>query len=1067
MAKGRKPKKAKQAELPLEAESKQEKPKKQKAQFDFESSLVLFKYLLSVFDSDSLDKLCSGMKETNLEGWDEEGISRFYRHLTNRTVPFSGVTNDDLLRYDNNIASHTREITRKRPDFRWKYFQYMALLFTEVYLDRYFSGRERLAGDLNAFLEVNINSRLPDDSRLKPYTEEDLNKIAFWQATGSGKTLLMHVNILQYKHYHSKAAGQKDINKTILLTPNEGLSNQHKGEFELSGMQADLFSKDSSGLFGGKFIEIIDVHKLKEEGREKTVSIEAFEGDNLVLVDEGHRGAGGEEWMKNRDKLCEDGFSFEYSATFGQAMKASGKPEMLVEYAKCIIFDYSYKYFYGDGYGKEYSILNLAEKSYDDKTQEYMTACLLTFYQQLKYFHENRADTVRFNIEKPLWVFVGKTVNKGTKESGVQITDVIRILHFFREFCKSPAKSKKTIDTLIKGRSILLDDNNNDIFNGRFDYLAASGADADGIFADIMRALFNAGTSEAQLHVDLLKGVEGEIGLKFGDNDYFGVINVGDDSGLVHLCSENGFVTATKDFSQSLFTALSSADSKVNVLIGSKKFTEGWNSWRVSTLGLMNVGRSEGSEIIQLFGRGVRLKGYKECLKRSKHSGIKRPKSIETAETLNVFGIRADYMNQFREYLETEGVKGSGDYEEIRIPTVKNFDAVKLKYPVLKEGTDFGKQGGNRTLSEPDEYLKKHPVIVNWYPRIEAMQSKGIRSLVAVEPQKNPLKPDNIAFFDYDKIYFELQKYKNERYYNNLNFDTGVLRSLLARDDWYVLYIDRAELDFTRFEKVFMWQEIAVSLLKKYMDSYYNAARMDYEKDKIVYKYLDEMKEEDKKNFFDEYEFLVEKSRTGIIENIKKLGQAISQGKLDDAKFDGLVSFNFERHLYRPLIHIKGLEVKMSPVELNEYEKNFVMDLRNYYLQNKKDFKERELYLLRNLGRGRGIGFFQAHNFYPDFIMWVVEGGKQFITFVDPHGMRHHLDQLGNPKVMFHKEIKKLQEQIGDKDVILNSFIVSDTQYKELVLEGVKISQDEYERHNVFFQDTQGEYIQKIIKNID
>ena len=35
-------------------------------------------------------------------------------------------------------------------------------------------------------------------------------------------------------------------------------------------------------------------------------------------------------------------------------------------------------------------------------------------------------------------------------------------------------------------------------------------------------------------------------------------------------------------------------------------------------MGLMNVGRSEGSEIIQLFGRGVRLKGYRYSLKRSK-----------------------------------------------------------------------------------------------------------------------------------------------------------------------------------------------------------------------------------------------------------------------------------------------------------------------------------------------------------------------------------------------------------------------------------------------------------------
>ena len=55
---------------------------------------------------------------------------------------------------------------------------------------------------------------------------------------------------------------------------------------------------------------------------EKTVAIDAFEGNNLVLVDEGHRGAAGEDWMGKRTRLSEDGFSFEYSATFGQAIKA-------------------------------------------------------------------------------------------------------------------------------------------------------------------------------------------------------------------------------------------------------------------------------------------------------------------------------------------------------------------------------------------------------------------------------------------------------------------------------------------------------------------------------------------------------------------------------------------------------------------------------------------------------------------------------------------------------------------------------------------------------------------------
>ena len=67
-----------------------------------------------------------------------------------------------------------------------------------------------------------------------------------------------------------------------------------------------------------------------------------------MLIDEGHRGAGGDEWKKRRDMLSEDGFAFEYSATFGQSISAATgtkKENLLNEYSKAILFDYSYKFF--------------------------------------------------------------------------------------------------------------------------------------------------------------------------------------------------------------------------------------------------------------------------------------------------------------------------------------------------------------------------------------------------------------------------------------------------------------------------------------------------------------------------------------------------------------------------------------------------------------------------------------------------------------------------------------------------------------------------------------------------
>ena len=92
-------------------------------------------------------------------------------------------------------------------------------------------------------------------------------------------------------------------------------------------------------------------------------------------------------------------------------------------------------------------------------------------------------------------------------------------------------------------------------------------------------------------------------------------------------------------------------------------------------------------------------------------------------------------------------------------------------------------------------------------------------------------------------------------------------------------------------------------------------------------------------------------------------------------------------------------------LSLNEGERDFVTDLKKFYEKERGFFEGKELYLLRNLSRGRGIGFFEAGNFYPDFILWLLIGGKQYVSFVDPKGIRN-LDGADDPKISFFQTIK-------------------------------------------------------------
>ena len=158
-----------------------------------------------------------------------------------------------------------------------------------------------------------------------------------------------------------------------------------------------------------------------------------------------------------------------------------------------------------------------------------------------------------------------------------------------------------------------------------------------------------------------------------GSNSYFGVIYIGDTPAFKRLVdAENkGIVLAEESFQESLFNRINEPDSTVEVLAGARKFIEGWNSWRVSNMGLLNIGRSEGSQIIQLFGRGVRLKGRNMSLKRSSPLvDGPHPEHIRLLETLNIFALRANYMAQFKDYLESDGHKHGGSYRVVGLNQV-------------------------------------------------------------------------------------------------------------------------------------------------------------------------------------------------------------------------------------------------------------------------------------------------------------------------------------------------------------------------------------------------------------
>ena len=236
---------------------------------------------------------------------------------------------------------------------------------------------------------------------------------------------------------------------------------------------------------------------------------------------------------------------------------------------------------------------------------------------------------------------------------------------------------------------------------------------------------------------------EGELGLKAsGSDDYFGLIYVGDTSRFKNLVAANApnIVVEEDAISGSLFDGIGEPDTTIETLIGARRFIEGWNSWRVSNMGLLNIGRSEGSQIIQLFGRGVRLRGRDMSLKRTSALDGDHPSHVGLLETLNIFAVRANYMAQFRDYLEREGI-ATEKPEELPLFIRPNPDFLNkgLLIPQVDDGRDFA--------AEAQLALERDPgvgaVRVDVAARVHSLASAdvGLSGAEASSGRERPIPP--------------------------------------------------------------------------------------------------------------------------------------------------------------------------------------------------------------------------------------------------------------------------------------------------------------------------------------
>lgn len=194
-----------------------------------------------------------------------------------------------------------------------------------------------------------------------------------------------------------------------------------------------------------------------------------------------------------------------------------------------------------------------------------------------------------------------------------------------------------------------------------------------------------------------------------------------------------------------------------------------------------------------------------------------------------------------------------------------------------------------------------------------------------------------------------------------------------------------------------------------------------------------------------------------MIEDARNLAATVRKSRLDDLQnwYDnlkvGVVRVTHPIHAYEPLLHVRdNTVVTIQPLPLEENERRVVEGLASLAANNHACLQGRELFLIRNLTRSRGVSFFDDFGYYPDFIAWLRHGAMQHVLFLDPKGLGR-FGRREHRKARLHGEIAKIEQRMRKEDpnLRLGAYILSVTAAAQI--DDGNRSTSDWKRDGVYF----------------
>ncbi len=836
--------------------------------------------------------------------------------------------------------------------------------------------------------------------------ENFINRLAFYMATGSGKTIV----IIKLVELLSVAMGMGLIPKKNIMffSANENLIKQFEKEIEKYNRGKDyskqidfknlksITHKDFYRVPKDSVINQIALFYYRadlmsdEESKENLLNYKDYwdNGENYVILDEAHKGNKSESKRQAIFSLLSlKGFLFNFSATFTE------ESDLITS-----VYNLSVGEWVKLGYGKESVLLkknNLNAfkdlKDLNDREKEIaLLKALLLLGMQKRYKIEGY-------FHDPLMLVFTHSVNVENSDAEIFFKTLAHVIE--NDDGNDFLKAKEDLLEELKDPEFLFSANKDKDYKVKVFKEGLKSMDFKGLKEEVFYA--NSG------HIEVIINPKNnqEIAFKLNTSDkVFCLIKIGDITEWI--CEKLKSVkVVSKNLSFKEESHFSQIDkSSINILVGSRTFETGWDSTRPSVILFLNIGLDDDAKklVKQSFGRGVRIESVKNQRQRLAY--------------LDIDEAIKENLKPNAAMLETLFV----------IPT--NHASLEAILTIQKESENGGESRGSWREITLEKTPIKHALFAPCYRK---------------EPTSILKIPENASFKMSEKNFKDLKEY-----FNLMSEKHFILKHEIYDPKDYATLKDMIQK--VHFKKVSTWH---------YKD-------LDYMISEIKGKlYPNQKVPKDEFNALDNERIVHFKKikvkadkQEALIKTIQEVKEhapldkeriKIAQGEIDpyDAekhkqdktfKVDGAELLKLKEHYYTPLIKAKDCDWLKHVVKVKS-EIDFLQELQDQ--ETTKTLQENyDFWAFSKIDEHLDNVFIPYINnvaerrFFPDFIFWLQKSDTQIICFIDPKGITYadyehkadayklFKDKIFNPKNNPHFKIKVVLKFYGDKDRVGDNY---------------------------------------------